>query len=366
MSFWRSMPEGMKLRSNMRATNMVEPAGPLSLQAYMDDTGARFEQPVPLSDFINYGLWVQRNAVPDVDNRLVTRVERQPAGFALQLTDGGRVTARRVVVACGIAQFAHVPSRFQHLSAELVSHTGQRSDMGAFAGRRVVVVGGGQSALESAVLMQERGADVEVMVRGSRVVYLHGRGPINYMGPLGPIVYAPTDVGPLWYSRLVATPVLFRRLSRNAQTRIADRSIRPACSNFVRVRLGDVKLSIGLEVASAERSGSGLRLRLSDGAEREADHLLFGTGYRVDVARYPFLSAEILRDLSTVKGSPVLQRGLESSVPGLHFLGAPAAWSFGPILRFVSGSWYAARAVTREVTKSHRRRPRERAAALVR
>ena len=46
----------------------------------------------------------------------------------------------------------------------------------------------------------------------------------------------------------------------------------------------------------------------------------------------------------------MLKPGLESSVPGLHFVGAPAAWSFGPIMRFVSGGWYASRAVVDTVT----------------
>jgi len=40
---------------------------------------------------------------------------------------------------------------------------------------------------------------------------------------------------------------------------------------------------------------------------------------------------------------------MESSVPGLHFLGAPAAWSFGPIVRFVSGGWYTSRALVRTI-----------------
>jgi FAD-dependent urate hydroxylase len=51
-----------------------------------------------------------------------------------------------------------------------------------------------------------------------------------------------------------------------------------------------------------------------------------------------------------VNGYPVLRPGLESSVPRLHFLGAPAAWSFGPIMRFVSGSWYASRSLSWAIT----------------
>jgi len=56
---------------------------------------------------------------------------------------------------------------------------------------------------------------------------------------------------------------------------------------------------------------------------------MFGTGYQVDVTRYPFLSEEIRRSMRVIDGYPVLRRGLESSVAGLHVLGAPAARSFG-------------------------------------
>jgi hypothetical protein len=159
-------------------------------------------------------------------------------------------------------------------------------------------------------------------------------------------------VGPLWYSRLVATPDLFRRLPRDLQNRIAYRSIRPACSNFVRVRLHALKLTTGVRVASASPADTGLRLALSDGSERQVDHLMLGTGYDVDVTRYRFLAPSILDDLRRVGGYPLLRRGLETSLPGLHMLGAPAAWSFGPTMRFVSGSWYAGKAVARAARTS--------------
>ena len=361
MSFWRAMPEGMKLRSNLRATNLIETAGPLSLKAYTAETGNEIAHPVPLAQFVDYGLWVQRNAVPDVDNRLVTRVDREAAQFAVELSDGDRVTAGRVVVAAGIAPFAHVPEQFRQFPPELVSHTADHANLSVFAGQRVGVVGGGQSAMECAALMAERGAEVEVIVRNPDVTYLHRRSPIHYMGRLGPIVYAPTDVGPLWYSRLVAVPGLFTRLPRTTQTRIASRSIRPACSHFVRVRLDAVAMTLNNEVRSAEVAGDRLQLRLADGATREVDHLMFGTGYRVDVARYPFLSPELLADLNRVDGYPVLSRGLETTVAGVHIIGAPASWSFGPILRFVSGSWYGGQAVARAAQGARSQRGRTQA-----
>ena len=138
--------------------------------------------------------------------------------------------------------------------------------------------------------MRERGAaHVEVLVRKPAVVWLRGHGVKKRIGRLGPIVYAPTDVGPLWYSRLVEKPGLFRHLPREAQDKIAARSIRPACSHFVRVRLGEVAISTGVGLRGAQQRDGQLRLSLSDGSEREVDHLMLGTGYKVDVARYAFL-----------------------------------------------------------------------------
>jgi len=340
MSSWRGMPNGMRLRSNMSATNMIEPAGPFSLESYMAEIGERFGHPVSLRRFVDYGLWVQRTTVPDVDARMVTQVTRSGGGFVLTLEDGAQVTARRVVVACGIGAFENMPGGFDHLPAELVSHTGHHDDLARFAGKRVAVVGAGQSAFESAVLMTERGADVEVIARGREIVWLRSWSPIHFMGRLGRIVYAPTDVGPLWYSRLVATPRLFTQLPRDTQDKIARRSIRPACSYFVKVRVDGVRLTTATEVTSAQPARDGLELTLSDGTTRHVDHLMFGTGYKVDVARYPFLNESLVTDIQMVDGYPTLRPGFESHVPGLHFLGAPAARSFGPIMRFVSGSWY--------------------------
>jgi hypothetical protein len=54
-----------------------------------------------------------------------------------------------------------------------------------------------------------------------------------------------------------------------------------------------------------------------------------------------------------VNGYPILDKGFESTVPGLHFLGAPAAWSFGPLMRFVAGTEFAARGLVRGIAQPH-------------
>jgi hypothetical protein len=110
-----------------------------------------------------------------------------------------------------------------------------------------------------------------------------------------------------------------------------------------------VTVSTGVALEAAADHGDALALTLSDGTARTVDHLMFGTGYEVNFARYPFLGDTIRDGVRLSGGFPVLRRGLETSLPGLHVAGAPAAWSFGPIMRFVSGSWYAGRAIARAV-----------------
>jgi hypothetical protein len=94
-------------------------------------------------------------------------------------------------------------------------------------------------------------------------------------------------------------------------------------------------------------------LRLDDGTERLVDHALLATGFRADVSRYPFLPPSLVQRLQMAGGYPVLRSGLESSVPGLHFLGKPASWSFGPLLCFVSGTEFAANALLDRITREN-------------
>jgi len=346
MSFWRSMPVGMKLRSNMSASNLIEHGGTHSLRAYGEAFGRSVQAPIPLADFVAYGDWVQQCAVPDVDRRQVVELEAVKGAFALALSDGEKLAARRVVVACGIAPFARVASGFEHLPPGSVTHSGEHCDPAIMRGRRVCIVGGGQSAFELAVLFKEAGAaSVEVLVRAQRIVWLRGHSVKRALGNLGNVLYAPTDVGPLWYSRLVERPRLLGTLPRAAQDRIAARCIRPACAHFVRVRLDGVRLSTGVSVAGAHQRGGEIELGLSDGAVRQCDHVVLATGYRIDFGAYPFLGEEVRRSVRVADGFPLLGRGLETTVPGLHVMGAPAARSFGPIMRFVSGSWYGGRAL---------------------
>ncbi len=353
MESWeRHMPAGMLLRSYWEGSHISDPHGDLTLDRYQRALGVPLPRPVRRDDFINYGQWFQRKAVPDLDGRRVARIEAASKCFRVMLEDHEAVSAQRVVIATGIASFAWRPRQFNTVPPSLASHSSDHCDLGRFAGQCVVVVGGGQSALESAALLRDSGATVEVIVRapvihwlryGTRLhTWLH-----NQANPLRRILYPPSDVGPPGLNWIVDTPDLFRRLPVAVHSRIARRAIRPAGAGWLRPRMNGVRITTGRFIVSANLAGQQVRLRLDDGTERCVDHILLATGYRVDISRCALLTPDLMRSLRLVNGYPELSAGFEASLPGLHFLGAAAAGTFGPLMRFVAGTKYAASALAR-------------------
>jgi len=355
MEFWeRHMPAGMLLRSYWEACHISDPNDDLTLDRYQRARGVQLPRPVRRDDFINYGQWFQRQAVPDLDGRRITRIETASKSFRVILEDGESVRAQRVVIATGIASFARRPSQFNELPPRLASHSSEHHDFRRFAGQRVIVVGGGQSALESAALLHESGATVEVIVRAPVVrwlrygtwlhTWLHNRA-----NPLRWILYPPSNsnLGPPGMNWICDKPELFRRLPLAVHTRVKRRATRPGGSGWLPPRMNGVTITTGRVIVSANPVGQDVRLRLDDRTERCVDHILLATGYRMDISSCTILAASLVRSLRLVDGYPELTTGFEASLPGLHFLGAFAAGTFGPLMSHIAGTKYAARALTR-------------------
>ena len=359
MEYWdRQMPSGMLLRSDWEACHISDPHGELTLDAYQRVRGAPLPMPVSLEDFVAYGQWFQRKAVPDLDRRRVARIDAADKGFRLRLADGETVCAQRVVIAVGLGAFARRPALFDGLPSTLASHTSEHRDLSRFAGQRVVVVGGGQSALESAALLHEAGADVEVLMRAPRVHWLRYGSPLHAWlhseaNPIRRILYPPSNIGPPGLNWIVDTPDLFKRLPRRLQPLVKRRTIRPAGAGWLRPRIKGVLITTGRVILSADGVDQQVRLKLDDGTERRVDHALLATGYRVDISRWGFLAPELEQALRLVDGYPHLTAGFETSLPGLYCVGPAAVGSFGPLMGFVAGTKYASRALTPCILSGH-------------
>lgn len=346
MESWRKhMPSGMLLRSHHRSSHIASPGRALSIDAWAAESGASPSEPMRIEDFIAYGRWYQERAIPDLDARRVRRVALAPGGFSLGLDDGDELLCARVVVGAGIVPFAYWPEQFRDLPESLVTHSSMHSSMEPFSGRRVLVLGAGQSALETAALLHEVGATTHLVARAEGIGWLPPHNRSGFGPALRRVLLPPTDVGGRVTGWMAATPGALSRFPPETRHWVDKRCMAPVGANWLRARLEDVPLETERSIEAAQPDGDALRVGFHDGGELTVDHLILCTGYRVDVSQYEFLDRDLLAGLRRVNGAPQLGPGLESSIPGLHFAGASAADSFGPITRFVVGTWYAAPAI---------------------
>ncbi len=173
MRLWRgAMPKGMYLKSQGFASNLSDPKGTHTLEAFCQATGHPYR---------SYGLpgvaGHLRQLRPVVPVR--TRPEGRrgpghrhgPARRRLRAHAGQRRAVRGPQGRRGHRRRA-LRLRARHRSPELpasaCTHSSAHTDLAAFRGQEVVVVGAGQSALESAALLHENGATVQVLARKAR------------------------------------------------------------------------------------------------------------------------------------------------------------------------------------------------------
>ncbi|WP_328828863.1 NAD(P)-binding domain-containing protein [Streptomyces sp. NBC_00252] len=346
MASWaENMPAGMLLKSPPSASMLSAPKPGFTLDAYARQAGEpqlEGHDPVPVEMFVRYGRWFAEQLVPEVEDIRVLGVDRQADGFHIKLASGEELRASAVVVASGMDGFAYVPEPLAALVPEgLVSHSSHHADLAKFTGRDVVVVGAGQSAQESAALLNEVGAQVQLLVRGRELVFGAAPTPPPHWQP-------DTGLGRSWgLYGVVQHAAAFRFLPAATRLRLVKRVLGPFGSWWLKPRLeGVVPVHVRQRITQAARNGAGVTLttRDADGRTRtvETGHVLAATGYRVRLDAVDFLASELRAELVRTAGFPHLDAGLQSSVPGLYFTGIQAAATFGPLLRFTCGTRFAA------------------------
>jgi len=357
MDSWRAhMPKGMFLKSDGFASNIYDPKSEFSLGHFCAERGTKYSDtgiPVSLETFVAYGLAFKERMVPELEDRLVVAVERKDEGFLLLLDDGESVMARRVVLAVGITHFEHLPTNLANLPSEFLSHSYRHHDLEEFRGRSVVVLGAGASALDLAGLLHEGGAETQLVGRALQLKF-HSMPTGKPRSWWQQLRHPQSGLGPGLRSRFFAnSPMAFHFLPESLRLHAVRTTLGPSGGWFVKDKVvGRLPLHLGYTVQGASIQGSRISLRLrqvADGGERElcADHVIAATGYQVAVDRLKFLSPDIRTKIKAINGAPMLSSGLESSVPGLYFVGIAAANSFGPVMRFAFGAGFAARHLSR-------------------
>ena len=353
MQFWRDhMPKGMQLKSDGFASNLYDPNHTYTLRHYCQEYGLSYKDatlPVDLEKFVRYGIAFQARFVPQLRSNSAMNIDATSGGFSLRLDNDDIISARRVVVAAGIRDFRHIPSGLEALSSQFVTHSSEHHELTSFRNRDVVVLGGGASATDIAALLQDNGARVQLVARG-QMLRFHSDEERSVFQKLR---HPSSGIGPGIRARLYCdAPGLFHYLPERLRLQIVRRTLGPAGGWFMKDRvIGRIPLLLdsSVEDAKVKQDRVHLTVRGADGALREllVDHVIAATGYKLDLQRFDFLAAEIRSRLKAVDGTPILSSSMESSIPGLYFMGAIAANSFGPVMRFAFGARFAAARIDR-------------------
>lgn len=331
MDFWNQhMPTAMLLRS--RCDWHLDPQGEHTIERYLETQNRQPEdvEPLSLEFYLDYCDWFTKQKGIEIVDVRVDRLDYEENGersFVATLSNGETMTADRVVVAVGFGYFANVPHQLRSLLPDgRFSHTSELSDFSRLEGKRVLIVGGRQSAFEWAALIHEAGA------KAIHLCYRHATPSFeesDWSWVAGAVHKIATEPG--W----------FRKLSQSERDQINQRQWaegRLKLEPWLVPRITNDKTSLFPEseiVACDELPDGDLRIKLSTGDTLNVDHVILATGYKVDVARIPFLKeGNVLGRLETLNGFPALDDHLESNIPGLFFTSMCATQDFGSFFGF--------------------------------
>ncbi len=349
MEFWRAnMPKGMFLRS--ACDWHLDPQDVHTIEAYLESRGEtpKDVEPLSLDFYLSYVEWFQKQKNIESLPVYVQQLDRANEHFIATTVNGDVIDAKNVVLAPGFRHFAHVPEDLKaKLPAGSFQHTCEYVDFSDAEDKRYLIVGGRQSAFEWAALLLEAGA---------AAVHLSHR----HASP----AFAVADwswVKPL-VDNMVEDPSWFRRLSQREKDDISYRmwsegrlKIEPWLES--RLRSERVKVWPQTEVVSCVTNESGeLEVKLTNGEALTVDKIILATGYKVDIKRLPVLAANLLEQIETRNGFPVLDDHFETSVPGLFITSMPAVQDFGPFFGFTNSVRTSARLIIARLCSESARR----------
>lgn len=344
MGFWRDhMPAGMFLRSD--ADWHLDAAQTHTLRSFLEHRRIRAEDmdPVPIALFMEYADWFARSKTITVRDARVRRLTHDGDRFEAELDTRETLRAKRVVVAPGIASFRMKPGWADTIPAARVGHTFDAVRFEDYAGQRVLIVGGRQSAYEWAALIAEHGA--------ARVDIVHRHETPRF------------EVGDWRFvDELMANTLAhrgwWRRMSDGDREAIGRRfweAGRLTLEHWLVPRLDrpNVQPRPRAEVVeAAEAPGSGeLTVRLSTGDRIAVDRVVLATGYRADVARLSWLE-DVLDRVGVAEGFPELDEHFQTSLPGLYMTGFVATRDFGPFFGFVRATPVSSALIVEDLLRS--------------
>jgi cation diffusion facilitator CzcD-associated flavoprotein CzcO len=303
-------------------------------------------EPLSLDFYLSYADWFQQQKNIKPLPVFIQQLEYSPANnnFTAATAAGDIINARAVVLAPGFKHFAHAPANLlEVLPPGRFQHTSEFVDFSVAPGQRYLIIGGRQSAFEWAALLLEAGANaVHISHRHATPAF---------------------DVADWsWVNKIVdnmaENPSWFRKLTQTEKEEVSHRlwaEGRLKLEPWLAPRLKDTRLKLWPHtelVKCTENPQGELVAQLSSGETIIVDQIVLATGYKVDIARLPVLSKELLERIETRNGFPVLDDHFETSIPGFFITSMPAAQDFGPFFGFTISVRTSAKLIGRRLVES--------------
>ena len=347
MDFWKTnMPAGMYLRS--ACDWHLDPTEVHTIEKFLETRGLRPADvdPLSLDIYLSYAQWFQEQKGIDAVPILVRKLDWNPSEefpFCATMDNGRAITAKHVVVAVGFKYFKHLPRELtERLPAGRCAHTCDLVVFTGLKGKRVLIVGGRQSAFEWAALVSEAGAaEVHVAHRHESPEFT-----ASDWSWANPLVDAMVD-NPSWFRSLPQEQKDAIRQRMWAEGRL---KVEPWLKS--RVLKDTIKLWPGTQVVKCDELPNGdVAVNLDKGQTLIVDHIILATGYKVEIGQVPFLAqGNILGKLNIKDGFPVLDNHFQTNIPGLFVTSMAATQEFGPFFAFTISVRTSAKLICQAIT----------------
>jgi FAD-dependent urate hydroxylase len=321
MDFWKNqMPQDMFIRTPHEFVSFSDPKDELTIQHYSEETSTELVTPLPRPIFVDYANWFAKKAGIEFTTQLITKVEHKDGHYVVTSDNGKIFTSKNVIVATGVEHYKFLPDFLKEFPTNLVTHTSGYTSFSPFKGKKVVVLGSGQSAWEAAGLLHRDGADVELVYRQS--------GP-NYAGSRENEI-ALRDIGDVFFN----LPLEEKKQGWGQSAGSVAHFLKPYVE-------GIVPQNSGVAIDNIEQINEDeIRITLSDGSEKIVNHIIAATGFHINIDKVPFFNTDLLSQVEREEEYvqfPKLNESFESSLSGLYFAGPLSSHSHGPTFRFILG-----------------------------
>ena len=347
MEFWKmNMPEKMFLRStcdwHLDVTNEY------TIDKFLEIRSGTCKdvEPLSLEFYLAYAQWFVEQNQLNVLPVYIKELDYIGDHSYKAITDDGTVIfAQYVVVAIGLKYFKHLPPEIiNRLPAESYSHTCDLVNMESMRDKRVLIIGGRQSAFEWAALLQEAGAE-QVHISHRHNCPAFKTSDWSWVN----LLFENVENDPAWFRKLSQEEKDALVKSLWAEGRL---KVEPWLEK--RIRKKNVQIWSTTQIVSCTQfANNEMEIMLDNGKAIIVDKIIFATGYKVDIRNVPFFAAgNILSRLAIQNNFPVLDEYFQTNLPGLYITSMPASQDFGPFFGFTIAARTSAKLIGKALTKS--------------